>query len=87
MPTTHRLVIEAAIRHLREGVERIDRCLGMVDDDFVWTDPGESLVSIGNLVQHLCGNVSQWVLQGLAVQPFERDRDAEFATKGGEPGA
>ena len=78
----HRLLVQSATRHLRQGAERIEHCLGMVDDDFIWTDPNEHLVSVGNLVQHLCGNLSQYILKGMGGEGFVRDRAAEFQTKG-----
>jgi uncharacterized damage-inducible protein DinB len=39
--------------------------------------------SVGNLILHLCGNVSQWIGHGVAGEPESRDRDAEFAASGG----
>ena len=83
----HERLAAASTKHLREGAERIETCLGLVDDDFLWADPNRSTVSIGNLVQHLCGNVSQYILGGLGGQPFDRDRQAEFAAKSGASGA
>ena len=77
----HRLLIRSATSHLREGAGRIERCLEHVDDGFVWTDPNDHLVSVGNLVQHLCGNVSQYILQGMGGEATARDRDAEFRSK------
>ena len=39
--------------------------------------------SVGNLVLHLCGNITQYVLSSLGGQPDHRARDAEFAATGG----
>ena len=41
--------------------------------------------AVGNLVLHLCGNVRQWILSGVGGEPDVRDRDAEFAARGGMP--
>jgi uncharacterized damage-inducible protein DinB len=35
------------------------------------------------LILHLTGNVRQWILAGLSDAPDHRDRDAEFAARGG----
>ena len=32
---------------------------------------------------HLCGNVRQWIIGGIGGQPDIRDRDTEFAARGG----
>jgi uncharacterized damage-inducible protein DinB len=72
---------QAAKRYLDEGVQRIQTCLSLVNQDELWHDHNEHLVSIGNLVCHLCGNVSQYILKGLGGEPFERHREAEFHAK------
>lgn len=49
----------------------------------VWWRPNESSNSAGNLVLHLAGNVTQWIVGGVGGEAGERDRDGEFATRGG----
>ena len=46
--------------------------------DEIWARPNDNLVSVGNLVLHLCGNVRQYVLFGLGGQPDDRVRQQEF---------
>ena len=48
-------------RHLDEGRQRIHKCLGMLSAEQIWHRPNAHVVSVGNLVLHLCGNVGQWV--------------------------
>ena len=55
-------------------------------DGQVWARGGSNENAIGNLALHLCGNVRQWIVSGVVVRPDIRDRDAEFAARGG-PGA
>ena len=38
----------------------------------------EASNSVGNLVLHLCGNVTMWIVGGIGRLPFERDRQLEF---------
>ena len=57
---------------------KIERCLDELADDDIWWRPNEASNSIGNLVLHLCGNVTMWILGGVGRLPFERDRQQEF---------
>ena len=38
----------------------------------------EASNSIGNLILHLCGNVTMWIMGGVGALPYERDRQREF---------
>lgn len=77
------LKLEVA-RRLEEGATRIETCLSMISQDEVWQKPGTQLSSIGNLVNHLCGNISQWVLKGLGGKEYVRQRSREFREMTGE---
>ena len=59
-------------------VPKIERCLDELADDDIWWRPNEASNSIGNLVLHLCGNVTMWILGGVGRLPFERNRQQEF---------
>jgi uncharacterized damage-inducible protein DinB len=73
-----------ADRRLREGASRIDTCLSIISRYELWQKPGQQLASIGNLVNHLCGNISQWVLKGLGGEEYVRHRNKEFTEVTGE---
>jgi uncharacterized damage-inducible protein DinB len=62
---------------------RIEDCLGRLTSDQIWTRNTDNENSVGNIVLHLCGNVRQWILGGVGGQPDIRDRDSEFAARGG----
>lgn len=62
-----------------EYVPRIGRCLDLLGEEDVWRRPAPNCNSVGNLLLHLRGNVTQWILVPFAGQPDERDRRAEFA--------
>jgi uncharacterized damage-inducible protein DinB len=83
MPETGRLFLECSIRRLSELTPRIETCLGKLTPEQVWARGGENENAIGNLVLHLCGNVRQWIISGVGGQPDARDRDEEFAARGG----
>ena len=72
---------------LRQSADRIEFCLGRLNDDQIWTRSSENENAIGNLVLHLAGNVRQWIIHSVGGAPFKRDRDAEFAARGGMTGA
>lgn len=62
---------------------RIQDCLGRLSADQVWARNSDNQNAVGNIVLHLCGNVRQWIIGGVGGQADVRDRDAEFATRGG----
>ena len=68
-------------------VPKIERCLDDLADDDIWWRPNEASNSIGNLVLHLCGNVTMWILGGVGRLPFERNRQQEFDERRSIPAA
>lgn len=58
--------------------ERINHCLEQLENDDIWWSPGEGSNSIGVIIQHLMGNLRQWILSGVAGEPDIRDRPREF---------
>jgi uncharacterized damage-inducible protein DinB len=57
---------------------KIERCLDQLSDRDVWSRPNDASNSIGNLILHLCGNVTMWIIGGVGNLPFERNRQLEF---------
>lgn len=49
----------------------------------LWLRPNSSSNSIGNLVLHLCGNMTQYIISALGNNEDNRDRDSEFSAKEG----
>lgn len=75
-------------RLLTEQLPRIRHCLAVLGDAApgdaaVWQRPSPNCNSVGNLVLHLCGNTTQWILATFGAAPDSRDRAAEFAAAGG----
>lgn len=71
---------------LGEYRPKIQRCLEVLPSHDLWWRPNPESNSVGNLVLHLCGNVRQWVVHGLAGEEDSRSRNAEFAAEGGMGG-
>ena len=62
-----------------EYFDKIERTAGRLTVEQIWWRPNAACNSVGNLLLHLSGNLSQWVLAGLGGESFERRRDEEFA--------
>lgn len=60
----------------------IETCLARLSQDQIWAHSGAHENAVGNLVLHLCGNVSQWIGHTIAGEPDIRNRPAEFAKSG-----
>jgi uncharacterized damage-inducible protein DinB len=76
-----------AQRLFNEYLGKIEQCVDVLSRDQIWWRPNPQSNSVGNILLHLCGNLSQWVLAGLGDVPFERHRREEFAAAHGEHGA
>jgi uncharacterized damage-inducible protein DinB len=86
MSTVERLLIDDCIFRLRdESHLRILKCLNQLTDDEIWRRPNSNLVSAGNLVLHLRGNVRQWIISTLGGEPDLRVRQDEFDEVGPIP--
>jgi hypothetical protein len=62
---------------------RLRSCVESLSDEQVWWRPNMASNSIGNLVLHLNGNVTQWLIASFYSLDDHRDRPAEFAAKDG----
>lgn len=74
---------ETAVHYWDEYLGKIAAAVEPLTEEQVWWRPGEGSISIGNLLAHLDGNLSQWVLAGLGGEAYERHRDEEFEARGG----
>ena len=64
---------------IEESERMIGICMeGLTESDF-WYRPNSATNSVGNLLLHLSGNLTQYVISGLGGRPDLRDRDAEFS--------
>jgi uncharacterized damage-inducible protein DinB len=62
---------------------RMKVCVEPLTLEQVWWRPNEASNSIGNLLLHLNGNVTQWLVVAFSGDEDKRDRPAEFAAEGG----
>lgn len=71
------------ILRMEENTPRIEKCLTELTEAEVWQRPNPASNSVGNLILHLCGNITQYAIASLGNKMDLRDRDAEFAAEGG----
>ncbi len=69
---------ELQLRLCDESLQRIIKCVELLNDEEIWYIPSDQLNSIGNLILHLNGNIRQWLLDGFFGLSFTRLRDDEF---------
>src|SRR5690349_23001845 len=57
---------------------RLRTCVESLTDEQVWWRPNEASNSVGNLILHLNGNITQWLIASFRKLEDGRDRPAEF---------
>jgi uncharacterized damage-inducible protein DinB len=76
-------LIKNALYRLDESTRMIKKSLGVISEEELWQRPNASLNSIANLMLHLCGNMSQYIIASLGETEGKRQRDVEFSATGG----
>jgi uncharacterized damage-inducible protein DinB len=77
------LFLKFSVDKLGQFTERIEVCLGNLNEDQIWARGHDNENAVGNLALHLAGNVRQWIISSLGDYPHSRDRDSEFTSRGG----
>lgn len=67
----------------RQDLAQIVRCVRLLSHTELWQRANDHCNSVANLVLHLTGNVTQWVIDGLGGESHSRNRPAEFAAREG----
>ena len=75
--------IQNALYRFDESTRMNTISLQLLSEEDIWKRPNESLNSIGNLILHLCGNITQYVISSLGETEDKRNRDIEFSTSSG----
>lgn len=68
-------------RLLEEQLPRITRCADLLGESGVWKRPSNNTNSVGNLILHLAGNTTQWIMVQFTELNDHRQRNAEFETQ------
>lgn len=59
---------------------RMRTCVESLSEEQIWWRPNPASNSVGNLLQHLNGNVRQWLVGSFNRLPDVRNRPAEFSS-------
>lgn len=81
------IAVEFRRRMNGEYVPRIRRCVELLGEERAWARPSPVVNSVANLLLHLTGNTTQWILATFGAVADARDRPAEFAARGGPSAA
>ncbi len=73
--------VQNSLYRLDENMRMNSISLKHLSDEDIWKRPNESLNSIGNLILHICGNMTQYVIASLGGSEDIRERDVEFTIK------
>ena len=78
---TGRELISQVIYRNGLNLQRIIKCVDLLTEDELWQHPNGSSNSIGNLILHLNGNITQYIISALGNSPDLRERDLEFSSR------
>jgi uncharacterized damage-inducible protein DinB len=62
---------------------KLRHCVNALPTELVWTRSAPGCNSVGNLLVHLSGNVTEWILGGVGNQTIQRFRAGEFQRDAG----
>lgn len=74
-------LVKNASYRMDESTRMIQKSLDDISEDEFWQKPNDSLNSMGNLILHLCGNITQYIISSLGETEDSRKRDVEFLAK------
>lgn len=76
-------LVKNALYRMEESTRMINKSLSNISEEEIWQKPNDSLNSMGNLILHLCGNITQYIISSLGENEDDRQRDSEFSVSGG----
>jgi hypothetical protein len=62
----------------KEAFDRSLKAINQLDAQQIWIRPSSESNSVGIILQHLIGNLKQWVCAGIGGVDFHRNRPEEF---------
>ncbi|WP_435625613.1 DinB family protein [Flagellimonas sp.] len=75
--------VNQANYRMDESLRMVKKCFDQLSEELIWKKPNSVANSIGNLILHLCGNITQYGIASLQGLDDERNRDEEFETVSG----
>jgi len=83
MPVAESFIARSRYWLTKEYPIKIRHCVEALPRAAVWARPNDGSNSVGNLLVHLTGNVTEWILGGVGGRPVQRYRAGEFAQRDG----
>jgi len=83
MPVAESFIARSRYWLTKEYPIKIRHCVEALPRPAVWARPNDGSNSVGNLLVHLTGNVTEWILGGVGGRPVQRYRAGEFAQRDG----
>ncbi|WP_298297013.1 DinB family protein [Hydrotalea sp.] len=80
-PHIQQELVNSCLHYWQENLQKTTYCLSLLTEQQVWQQPNTVTNCIGNLILHLCGNISQYILATVGEKNFHRNRNAEFENK------
>jgi len=74
--------IAQSIYRINENTPKIIHCVNELGEDEIWNRPNNVSNSAGNLILHLCGNITQYIISSIGEIEDIRERDNEFSANG-----
>lgn len=71
---------EECIRRIDESSLKINACLDKLTPEQLWYRPNSASNAVGNLILHLSGNLTQYIISTLHDKPDQRERSKEFSS-------
>jgi hypothetical protein len=71
---------QSSLRFTR-SFDRITHAIRQLTDQQIWQRPSKMSNSIGIILQHLSGNLNQWVCAAIGGDQYQRKRSAEFTSE------
>jgi uncharacterized damage-inducible protein DinB len=75
--------VENALYRLDQSTRMIVVAFTQLEEQDVWKRSNKASNSMGNLILHLCGNITQYVISSLGETEDIRERDIEFDAQSG----
>ena len=72
------VLIESAQNRLDESWRMLQLAMAQVDDTLLWKRPAPSMMTLGNQLLHMRGNMQQYIVAGFGQTADLRQRDQEF---------
>jgi hypothetical protein len=76
-------LLQEISKRMQFFLDRAEHCLAQISEEQTWYRAHPRDNTVGNLILHVVGNLSQWVLSGIGGHAYNRDRPAEFSAAGG----